>query len=74
MAAVLDRLADAPKTGLPYRTLRNRQIRRLLMARTSYSVYFEIQEERAHPEAVGYRMSGAINLGVSEKVSSGGVI
>jgi site-specific DNA recombinase len=27
-----------------------------------------------HPQAVGYRMSGALNLGVSEKVSSGGVI
>src|SRR6266498_3744705 len=46
MAAVLDRLAEAPKTGLPYRTIRNRQIRRILMARTSYNVYFEIQEER----------------------------
>jgi plasmid stabilization system protein ParE len=47
IAAVLDRLAEAPKTGLPYRTIRNRQIRRILMARTSYNVYFEIQEERA---------------------------
>lgn len=46
-AAVLDRLAEAPKTGLPYRTIRNRQIRRILMARTSYNVYFEVQEERA---------------------------
>src|SRR5262249_51792186 len=47
IAALLDRLAEAPKTGLPYRTIRNRQIRRILMARTSYNVYFEIQEERA---------------------------
>jgi hypothetical protein len=47
MAAVLDRLAEAPKTGLPYRMIRNRQIRRILMARTSYNVYFEVQEERA---------------------------
>ncbi len=47
MAAVLDRLAEAPKTGLPYWTIRNRLIRRILMARTSYNVYFEIQEERA---------------------------
>jgi plasmid stabilization system protein ParE len=46
-AAVLDRLAEAPKTGLPYWTIRNRLIRRILMARTSYNVYFEIQEERA---------------------------
>jgi hypothetical protein len=27
-----------------------------------------------HPEVVGYRMSGALNLRVSEKVCSGGVI
>lgn len=27
-----------------------------------------------HPEARGYRMSGALNLGVTEKKSSGGVI
>jgi hypothetical protein len=27
-----------------------------------------------HPEAGKYRMSGLINLGVSEKISSGGVI
>ena len=47
MAAVLNRLAEAPKTGLPYRTIRNRLIRRILMARTSYNVYFEIQEEGA---------------------------
>lgn len=47
MAAVLYRLAEAPKTGLPYRTIRNRQIRRILMARTSYNVYFEVEEERA---------------------------
>lgn len=46
MAAVLDRLAEAPKTAPPYRTIRNRQIRRILMARTSYNVYFEVQEER----------------------------
>jgi plasmid stabilization system protein ParE len=47
MAAVLDRLAEAPNTGRPYRMIRNRQIRRILMARTSYNVYFEVQEERA---------------------------
>ena len=46
MAAVLERLAEAPKTASPYRTIRNRQIRRILMARTSYNVYFEVQEER----------------------------
>lgn len=47
MAAVLERLTEAPRTGLPYLTIRKRQIRRILMARTSYNVYFEIQEERA---------------------------
>jgi plasmid stabilization system protein ParE len=47
MAAVLDRLAEAPNAGRPYRMIRNRQIRRILMARTSYNVYFEVQEERA---------------------------
>jgi plasmid stabilization system protein ParE len=46
MAAVLARLAEAPRTGLPHGTIRNRLIRRILMARTSYNVYFEIQEER----------------------------
>jgi plasmid stabilization system protein ParE len=45
--AMLDRLGDAPNTGLSYRTVRNRLIRRALMARTSYNVYFETDEERA---------------------------
>ena len=54
IAAVLDRLTEAPKTGAPYRTIRNRLIRRIVMARTSYNVYFEIQEERASCESWPY--------------------
>jgi plasmid stabilization system protein ParE len=47
MEAVLERLAEAPKTGLSYRIVRNQLIRRVLMARCSYNVYFEIQDEPA---------------------------
>jgi plasmid stabilization system protein ParE len=47
MEAVLERLADAPKTGLSYLTIRDQLIRRVLMARSSYNVYFETHEERA---------------------------
>ena len=45
--AVLERLADAPKTGLSYLTVRGQLIRRILMPRTSYNVYFEIHEEQS---------------------------
>ena len=46
IGAVLERLANAPKAGLSYLTIRSQPIRRLLMARSSYNVYFETHEER----------------------------
>jgi plasmid stabilization system protein ParE len=44
LEAALERLATAPMSGAAYHESRGRVVRRLLMPRTSYHVYFEVDQ------------------------------
>ena len=46
MAAAIGRLSTTPPLGAPYREFKGRAVHRLLLARTSYHVYFHVQEEQ----------------------------
>ena len=50
--AVLGRLSLSPVTGSKYRESKGRVVRRLLMPRTSYHVYFEIDEGKGRVDVV----------------------
>ena len=47
LAAAFERLATLPSSGVPYRSARQKDVRRLLLERSRYHVYYSVDEQAA---------------------------